>query len=1104
MSSRYSLHNFLQRDHSFELLSNPRTASARINDIILVHGFSGRAFSEYRLSLEELIVSTVGSKFQDAAIRVFRFDFGRLLSGAPDSFSSEVQKLRRHLLHLYEDGLDQDKPASSRNDSDSLHGEPGTPESMDTPLKVLVFIVHGLGSWIVKDVLASRSSRNIGFMPLGIIHLDCPKRTLDTASKPDSDYLRRFFATFNPSHNLENDRDKEKLRRLQNSLGHANSRFQRHGVHYRDQRRKRNFPLEKREIYQEKRLLWISDAQSVPRAIASGWGQWIWSFWYSETVTLLMKELPELPDLVGAAFTHATSRDAYEESVDSSDDGGSVAVAGYENNIPPGHRVQSWNTDQDEVDHDNNESPTVIFSTFTAPDLGVSEDNELKNLIHLANSFFQRCDLGNAERLYVSCKEKLPNPDQPTIKHVQIHMRIMAVRMYLGKYNEAADDLKNIKESINISAIDDDTQGKMRKELHRDRRRWHAKLLMRNGNWSQAARKYERLLKEDPQDENGRTQRDLALIYADLGYYDQAYATIQLAEKTTAVKHVLTSDIDVAKDTDANITTDLELHTQDRVAASHSSDATTKIKSMAEVGIQSAIAEIHMLSGSYVEALETSTNAYHKLTSMIGKEHLKSLYLANIKAWCLALNMEYTAAEALCLSTLEIITRTLGRKHPLCLEATRLLVYVFRSQSRFAEAIGTAKSLYSLAGRQLGETHPLTIRSKYQLAAAYLANGDYSEALTTLKELIKHAKNPNSLGYFHPESLKFRSALAHALLCCGRLYDARRLALETLIHQIHVYKHQNVISGGVDDLRGLIVCDKESCKPDNYYQFVLKRLHHDTNPDKLSFCMHSYWVSTLETIARIECKSHRDGASDSELLAVESLLRIIDGLLPDTESIQFAFAQVLQEPTSADEDNRLDEAITLLEKVESRRKKTLGKNHLDTLCANREMMIARCMRSVSGMSRDEAPDNLMSVIQSRSLEIVDSLEATLGVYHPESLRSRIWYITVQLLNSGNDCTEVKDSDQDIHDVLREVVARLRTSFVRKERLIESLEMEKTVAGLLLGSGCPGEELCDILRGTLKAIRHATTDLEIMDVQPKLEELENDIEGMLKKAEQTTT
>ncbi|KAK7926584.1 hypothetical protein PG985_003582 [Apiospora marii] len=427
------------------------------------------------------------------------------------------------------------------------------------------------------------------------------------------------------------------------------------------------------------------------------------------------------------------------------------------------------------------------------------------------------------------------------------------------------------------------------------------------------------------------------------------------------------------------------------------------------------------------------------------------------------------------------------------------LVYIYRCQNRFAEAIGTGKALCDQVSKVLKDTHPYTLRAKFQLAAAHLANGDYSEALRILEDMMTFSGN-----FLQPEILRYQLELSRAYFLVGKTRKAQQLALHVAIHQAQTDIPTTWTCEGPCTFR----CDQcfaYNVPTEEALQGLAVRVK-DLVIGRSSFSVHPYFATTLQHLATMVVRVPKE-VSQAELGVVAGLIRNVRSLNNDGDHINntgdarldFALALLLKEKLAQEEDS-LGSAATLFRSVMMWRNRELGGSHLETIRAYRELMIVYSMRALSNLTMDKPVDISLEEVEYRSLAILGSIESTLGLYHPETLQSRLWYFTVTLLTSshqrcGSDEEKVAKTSQEIYREAETILTRARAPSVREERYIEALKIEKTVFDLLLGADLVQEDLGQFLQhsqndiaGTIETNSDEDISLELKQLQGTFREL----------------
>ncbi|KAK7927820.1 hypothetical protein PG985_004818 [Apiospora marii] len=248
--------------------------------------------------------------------------------------------------------------------------------------------------------------------------------------------------------------------------------------------------------------------------------------------------------------------------------------------------------------------------------------------------------------------------------------------------------------------------------------------------------------------------------------------------------------------------------------------------------------------------------------------------------------------------------------------------------------------------------------------------------------------------------------------------------------------------------------------------------------------------------------------SQAELELVADIIRDVKSLNKDGDPVNntgdarmdFAMALLLKETMPGQEEDLLGSAATLLRSVMKWRNRKLGGSHLETIRAYRELMIVYSMRALSNLTPDKSVDISLEEVEYRSLAILGSLESTLGLYHPETLQSRLWYFTVTLLISSHqrrnfEEEKVAETIQEIYEEAQTIVSRTRAPIVRRERYIEALKIEKTVFDLLLGAELVQERLGKFLEHSQNDIARTIETNSDEDISLELQELQGSFEEL---------
>jgi len=703
----------------------------------------------------------------------------------------------------------------------------------------------------------------------------------------------------------------------------------------------------------------------------------------------------------------------------------------------------------------------------------------------LADSYLKKGELKSAGDLFEKLLER--SEAETALEKIDFRIQLAVVNMYCGQYGACLRGLaRALKDIANIppeEGEDEDEHRQMMAEFTYLCRRWSAGCRLLAGQWDIAAREMKALLDEEKARYHVRLYRDLALVKAYLGHFDEARHYVEMAKSRAYAPQMALAgrsvQVGVLLAPKRDTRDDGRSATSTRPEPQQGHELQTKAWTIRVVN-----ATINLLAGNYPDALDASSKALHFMSATVGTKHFRTLAVAALHTWCLAFSGRYDKAEALGATTFEATARALGRYHPQTLDAMASLVYAYCCQGRFAEAIGTAAELDELATRGPEDTknklaavnarrlatattphgwafpymydpthHPQAIHARFQLGLSYLANGDYSTAQRALDDAVTRAEAAPALGAQHPDTLRYRSEQARAALYRGAVAEARERAYPVVGRQVRLYLPAAVVISGngktrdsVADLCGELEHDRRPRRVDKLLQLVLERGKKSGRPSSVPpapVILHPFLVSTLQLVANIEvCELQYQTGSSADLASAGSILTRLHEVTRTSKKIYAVLGSsvavdlaTLQREGNAGPDH-LDRSVELLGEAHEARRDLLGDLHLDTLYAKRDYIMARCLRQLSGRGGDDVLE--VAVVEAALDSILEALEAAIGQTHPEVLTTQLWCATIDiLLRPGSDTAT---QERLMENLLDEHVVR--------ERLIRSLVMRRHLVGLL--------------------------------------------------------
>ncbi|KAI8964572.1 hypothetical protein F5Y11DRAFT_363591 [Daldinia sp. FL1419] len=148
------------------------------HEIILVHGFKvsfddQKRLSKFRNVLEQWIISATETVRDRVNVRTFAFDGAHVLYNGHNGISDAIIEFAKQLAVT---SVDLDSPLFCRTVKKGIDRE----RERNRASRSVVFIAHGLGIWVVKELLVLyRNSENC-YNPTGLIFLDVPELTSNT------------------------------------------------------------------------------------------------------------------------------------------------------------------------------------------------------------------------------------------------------------------------------------------------------------------------------------------------------------------------------------------------------------------------------------------------------------------------------------------------------------------------------------------------------------------------------------------------------------------------------------------------------------------------------------------------------------------------------------------------------------------------------------------------------------------------------------------------------------------------------------------------------------------------------------------------------------
>ncbi|KAI1186928.1 hypothetical protein F5B17DRAFT_453832 [Nemania serpens] len=601
--------------------------------------------------------------------------------------------------------------------------------------------------------------------------------------------------------------------------------------------------------------------------------------------------------------------------------------------------------------------------------------------------------------------------------------------------------------------------------------RWIAVSLLRQGQYEQAAKRFNSLLESiDAQAMNKiieiSIRRNLALASACQGEYQQALRQISAAKscfrQAPTMLNMSFQSLPRPSETMApQVSTGGEIQENDLQYS-----ANMKILhelTAARDNLHLTKSKVYYMWGDFKTALAWSDIALRRMKERWGGRHFKTFECASYHSMLLAFNSRILEADTACNLTFADARSELGSQHPQTLETLGHLVKIFQFQARLTEAGDTARSLAKTTQSSLTEEHPQTHLSRHLVAETLLAVGDYVSAEFELEGIITTATR--MYGEYHPDILSYHSWLALARYHTGKLQGTEKLAISVLQKQQEIY----------------MIARPDKITPEETYDRAGHRWHVESlsefrvvlndvldsinnNSDER---IHQRLLETLHTIALIAWNSEDLVNLDLQICQTIWEQNKFHLEMDSTFTLDSGYDLALayqQEAERLDSDSSFEQAAKHLRLVYRKRILIFGPKHPDTVLARRELIIINCALGQWEPSLDiweiEDTDDSEEVVdhdkgagplddvkwghvEAESRNIVYMNEGLVGNHHPETLRSLLWLLIVQVLRQDENGAD---------ETLRKGLQRLRHASVRRERFIESLSLERRFAFTVLNLG----------------------------------------------------
>jgi len=434
-------------------------------------------------------------------------------------------------------------------------------------------------------------------------------------------------------------------------------------------------------------------------------------------------------------------------------------------------------------------------------------------------------------------------------------------------------------------------------------------------------------------------------------------------------------------------------------------------------------ARLKLLQGCGNDAHRFFEPALDRLESQLGRDHFLTLEAASLNAYILACISDDTA-EATCVATYQTMKQVLGEHHPLSMEVLGTLADIFAARSRPYEALDTVYDLRSKARKALKNEHPQVMRYSFQVGEANLCIGNYAKARDELQRLCTTAqknqeKQPHhDLGQ-HPDILRYKANLAMANCCLDKMEEVEGDVEACLRQQLDIFgpNARGEFDGGLEELLLALALDWRSHAIPPLHPDVLETIVICSTMVEKRDPGTGLQGELLDMVYKMRAKRHGGGHHLTLSTRLELAFNRLENGVKDV--------------------GEAEELASLFDEVARHCEDWLGTNHILTLRA-------KLGRLFTSANINSGP----SVFRREASENMANQSDLMGRCHPMVLDSRWRLFVFELLVFGDD---------NAHNTGAQLLAALRLDEIRRERLMESLQLEEKVASIY------GMQLCDYER-----------------------------------------
>ncbi|PIG88429.1 kinesin [Aspergillus arachidicola] len=338
------------------------------------------------------------------------------------------------------------------------------------------------------------------------------------------------------------------------------------------------------------------------------------------------------------------------------------------------------------------------------------------------------------------------------------------------------------------------------------------------------------------------------------------------------------------------------------------------------------LAWIHMKQGRWKDAEQLQVHVLAASKRVLGPKHLDTLASMNDLACTYHEQGRQEESENLQIQALAALKETLGLEHAVTLTSMNNLASVYRHRMRWKEAEDLELQVIKLRKRVLGLDHPDTVTAMNNMALIYQGQERWKEAEALGVQVIEARKT--IIGEEHPDTLASMIVLALGYRDQKRWKEAEDLMLKVIKTQKQVIgpEHLDTLNG-LEWLASTYWSQGRRSDAEKIYSDLVETYK------RVLGAQHPKTVSNMAWLAHIYWHQRRwKDVEELETHILETRKCVLGPEHPDTLAIMHDLAHTLMKFQQ-----KVGDALALMEQCVSLRDKVLGPDHPDTLRSSHKL-----------------------------------------------------------------------------------------------------------------------------------------------------------------------